>query len=237
MGVLPETDVGPDSPKTIPLFEDETPVAAEAALRDSVKQKGILMKELQHRVKNSLAVVSGLLGLGSETLTDERAGGILTETRSRIRSIAALYEQLYGTEAPESVDLYHDFQRLIESFFKTYVRGARDIRLKTSLAEVRLDTKRAVPLGLILNELVTNSLKYAYPGEENGELRIDLERGGDMVVLGVPDDGPGPPSGFGLKTSGGMGLSRVRMLAQEYGGELSCSAGAKGTRVLIRLKL
>ncbi len=211
-------------------------VRAEEALRDSVKQTEVLMKELQHRVKNSLAVVSGLLGLGLETLTDERAKGIFTETRSRIRSIASLYEQLYSTEDPVSVDLGRYIRQLAESLFKTYVPGTRGIRLKTTLAEVRMDTKRAVPLGLILNELVTNSLKYAYPAGATGEVRIDLARSGDTVALGVSDDGPGLPAGFDLMASGGMGWSLVRMLTEEIGGELSLPAGAQGTRVLIRFK-
>lgn len=209
---------------------------AEEALRDSVKQKEVLMKELQHRVKNSLAVVSGLLGLGLETLTDERAKGIFAETRSRIRSVASLYEQLYGTDDPVNVDLGRYIRKLAESIFKTYVPGTSGIRLKTALSEVRLDTKRAVPLGLILNELVTNSLKYAYPGEATGEVRIDLVRSGDTVTLGVSDDGPGLPEKFDPKTSGGMGWSLVRMLTEEIGAELSLPAATRGARVLIRFK-
>jgi PAS domain S-box-containing protein len=209
---------------------------AEEALRDSVRKTEILMKELQHRVKNSLAVVSGLLGLGLETLTDERAKGIFAETRSRIRSISSLYEQLYSTEDPVNVDLGRYIRQLAESLFKTYVPGTRGIRLKMTLAEVRLDTKRAVPLGLILNELVTNSLKYGYPAGATGEVRIDLARSGDTVALGVSDDGPGLPAGFDPMASGGMGWSLVRMLAEEIGGDVSLPAGARGTRVLVRFK-
>jgi PAS domain S-box-containing protein len=210
---------------------------AEEALRDSVKQKGLLMKELEHRVKNSLAMVSGLLGLGMDTLTDARAKGIFAETRSRIRSVASLYEQLYGTDDPVSVDLGRYIQRLAEALFKTYAAGSGNIAWKTRLDEVRLDTKRTVPLGLILNELVTNSLKYAYPGGSKGEIRIDLERSGDLIILGVSDDGPGLPEGFDPETSGGMGWSLVRMLTEEIGGELTCPAVGKGVRVLIRFTL
>ena len=210
---------------------------AEEALRASVKQTEILMKELQHRVKNSLAVVSGLLGLGLEAVTDERARGIIAETRSRIRSVAALYEQLYGTDDPVSVDLGRYIQRLAEALFKTYVAGSGKIVWKTRLDEIRLDTKRTVPVGLILNELVTNSLKYAYPGGATREIRIDLERSGDEITLGVADDGPGLPEGFDPKTSGGMGWSLIRMLAEEIGAELTCPPGAKGARVLIRFTL
>lgn len=194
------------------------------------------MKELQHRVKNSLAMVSGLLNIGREALTDERAKGMFTETRSRIRSIATLYEQLYSTEDPVSVELGRYIRQLAESLFGTYVPGTRGIRLKMTLVKVRLDTKRAVPLGLILNELVTNSLKYAYPEGVTGEVRIALERSGDTVTLGVSDDGPGLPRGFDPKTSGGMGWSLIRMLAEEICGELIIPPGPRGVRVLIRFK-
>jgi PAS domain S-box-containing protein len=211
---------------------------SEEALRESVRQKEILMKELQHRVKNSLAAVSGLLGLGMETLTDERSRGIFADTRSRIRSIASLYEQLSGTSDAAHVDLGRYFERLAESLFKTYAPGTGDILLKTRLDDIKLETKRAVPLGLILNELVMNSVKYAYPPGAKGEIRVDLTRSGDGITLGVSDDGLGLPEGFDPKTSGGMGWSLVRMLTEEIDGELTCPAGAPGpgTRVLIRFK-
>jgi len=212
-------------------------VRAEEALRDSVKQKEILMKELQHRVKNSLAVVSGLLGLGMEAMDDEAARMIFTETRSRIRSVASLYEQLYGSDDPVNINLCRYIQRLVELFTKTYIAGPERIVFTPRVDEFQLDTRRAVPLGLILNELITNSLKYAYPGQGQGLIRIDLERSGDSVALGVSDDGPGLPKGFDPKTSGGLGWSLIRMLTEEIGGELNFPPGPPGTRVVVRFKL
>jgi PAS domain S-box-containing protein len=211
-------------------------VRAEEALRDSVKQKEILMKELQHRVKNSLAMVSGLLGLGMEAMDDEAARMILSETRARIRSVASLYEQLYGSDDPDSVNLCRYIQRLTELFSKTYIVGSERIVFKAGIEEFKLDTKRAVPLGLILNELITNSLKYAYPGHGPGLIHIDLDRSGDSVALGVSDDGPGLPEGFDPNSSGGLGWSLIRMLTEEIGGELSFPSGAPGTRVVVRFK-
>ncbi len=211
-------------------------VRAEEALRDSVKQKEILMKELQHRVKNSLAMVSGLLGLGMEAMDDEAAKMIFSETRSRIRSVASLYEQLYGSDDPDSVNLCRYIQRLTELFSKTYIVGADRIVFKAGIDEFKLDTKRAVPMGLILNELITNSLKYADTGGGSGMIRVDIERSGDFVALDVSDDGPGLPEGFDPKASGGLGWNLIRMLAEEIDAELIFPSGAPGTRVVVRFK-
>ena len=211
-------------------------VRAEEALRDSVKQKEILMKELQHRVKNSLAMVSSLLGLGMEAMDDEAAKMIFSETRSRIRSVASLYEQLYGSDDPDTVNLCRYIQRLTELFSKTFIVGAGRIVFRAGIDEFKLDTRRAVPLGLILNELITNSLKYADTGKGPGMIRVGIERSGDSVALDVSDDGPGLPEGFDPKASGGLGWSLIRMLAEEIDAELSFPSGAPGTRVVVRFK-
>jgi two-component sensor histidine kinase len=205
----------------------------EEALRDLVRQKEILMKELQHRVKNSLAIVSSLLGLEMDDLADAKSRAVFVNARSRIRSIGSLYERLYLASDIDNVDLGAYIRELAESLFKTFAPG--NVRLTTRLDEVRLDTKRAAPLGLILNELVTNALKYAYPGGAKGEVCVGLEKSADTVTLSVADDGVGLPDGFDPETSGGMGTSLVRMLAGEIDGTLSYE-GRKGTRVSIRLK-
>ncbi len=198
---------------------------AEQALKESIRQKEILMKELQHRVKNSLAVVSGLLGLGMETLTDEASKAVLADTRARIRSIAALYEQLSGTADAAHVDLGRYIGRLAESLFEVYAPKTGNVRLRTELEEVALDTKRAVPLGLILNELIMNAIKYAYPAGATGEIRVRLGGPAGRIALRVEDDGPGLPEGFDPGTSGGMGWSLIRMLAEELDARVSVDGG------------
>ena len=209
-------------------------VAAEEALRDSVKQKEILMKELQHRVKNSLAMVSGLLGLEMEGIANARCHAAFEKTRTRIRAVAALYERLYRASDIDTVDLRAHLGGLTEELFKTY--GSKVIRLTTRLDEVRLDTKRAVPLGLILNELVTNALKYAYPAGAAGEVRVELARTEDGIRLSVADDGAGLPQGLDPATSGGTGMSLVRMLAGEIDGELTFEQ-QKGTRISLLVRM
>ncbi|MHB8095407.1 MAG: PAS domain-containing protein [Candidatus Aminicenantales bacterium] len=206
---------------------------AEDDLRKLIRQREIIMKELQHRVKNSLAVVSGLLGLESESVTDAHTRQIFKDTRSRILSISSIYERLSVSADFDRVDLGSYIKGLAESLFKTFAPKTGNIRLKTRLDDVILDTKRGVPLGLIANELIMNSLKYAYPDGAEGEIRIDLGKSGEKIVLDVADDGVGMPGEIGSGTGGGTGLNLVRMLTEQIDGELDITKD-RGTRVIVR---
>jgi PAS domain S-box-containing protein len=208
---------------------------AEEGLQQSVKQKEILMKELQHRVKNSLALVSGLLGLESDNLSDARAKEIFINTQSRIISMMSVYEQLYSSSDAESIDLRLYIKDLSNLLLKTYVTGKGNILFNTRVDEIKLDTKRALPLGLILNELITNSLKHAYPSGAKGEIHIDLKKTDGRITLGVADDGVGWPKGIDPKTADSMGLNMVKMLAWQLEGEVTIDR-KKGTSVLISFK-
>jgi PAS domain S-box-containing protein len=209
---------------------------AEESLRQLVEQKEILMKELQHRVKNSLAVVSSLLGLEMAELSDAGAKKAFADARSRIRSVASIYERLYLSGKLDRVDLGVYIRDLSESLFKTYAPESGKIRLRAGFDDISLDTKRAVPLGLIVNELITNALKYAYPEGAAGEIRVELRKSGETVTLDVGDDGAGLPEGFEPKAGGGMGLNLVRMLTEQIDGRLDFRKG-KGTGFTVRFDL
>jgi len=207
---------------------------AEEDLRKLVRQREIIMKELQHRVKNSLSVVSGLLGFELESLTDAQSRRAFSDTRARILSISSIYERLSVSADFERVDLGSYIKGLAESLFKTFAPKTGNVRLKTSLDDITLDTKRAVPLGLIANELIMNSLKYAYSGGEGGEIRIHLGKTGEKIALDVADDGVGLPGEIGSGTGGGTGLNLIRMLTEQIDGELEI-IGDRGTHVVVRL--
>jgi PAS domain S-box-containing protein len=207
----------------------------EKAMEQLVKQKEILMKELQHRVKNSLILVSGLLGLELANLSDARAKEIFINTQSRILSMMSIYEQLYSSSEVDHVDLRFYIKNLSDLLLKTYVKGTGNILFKTRLDEIKLDTKRALPLGLILNELITNSLKHAYPSGGKGEIRIDLKKTDHHITLDVADDGVGWPKGIDPESANSMGLNMVRMLAKQIKGEVTIQR-KKGASVLISFK-
>ncbi len=201
-------------------------------LETSIKDREVLLKELQHRVKNNLNVVSSLLGLEMATLEDERPRQVFQNMRSRILSMSVLYERLYRSSELEDIDLGEYLKGIAVSLAETYAAQSGAVRITAKMEPLRLDLKRTVPLGLVVNELVTNSLKYAYPAGSGGELRLSLERIGGNVHLSVSDEGPGFPEGAVFGAGEGMGLKLVEMLARQIEGKVAVRRG-KGAVVQI----
>jgi PAS domain S-box-containing protein len=194
----------------------------EKSLQKTAEQKTMLMKELQHRVKNSLSIVSSLLNLEIDSLTDEAARVIFRETLGRIDAISAVYERLYLSESLDSVDIRAYIGYLAEAISKTI--ASRTVRISSRSSDLQLDANHALPLGLILNELLTNAIKYAYPPGAEGEIRIVLEAADGKIRLSVADDGIGLPEGFDPMTAESMGMSLVTMLAKQLGGAIQAES-------------
>jgi two-component sensor histidine kinase/PAS domain-containing protein len=209
---------------------------AEDNLRQLMLHKDILMKELQHRVKNSLALVSGLLGLEIPNLPDTKAKEVFSETCDRIGAVSRIYSLLYQSEGVNSVNLRRYLTEVAQSLFGAYADKGSEVHLACALDETDLDTKRAVPLGLILNELITNALKHAFPDSKGGIVRVVLRRSEKELVLGVLDNGVGFPLEFNPAGATTMGMSLVRMLADEINGTLSVE-GTGGAQVSVRMPL
>jgi len=206
----------------------------EKELRKLLEEKDILMRELQHRVKNNLNVIANLLLLGAGGSVD--GDDTYSSAISRINSMAVIYESLYMSDDPGVVKLDNYIGKLASSIFSTYNIRPEDIHLSTSLDEVNLDVKRTVPIGLVLNELITNSLKYAYPYEAGGDIFVSLSREEEKVTLRVEDNGTGFPSGFNAGESSSMGLRLVNMLSEQLGAELSID-GSSGASVSLSFSL
>ncbi|MEI6876962.1 MAG: histidine kinase dimerization/phosphoacceptor domain -containing protein, partial [Spirochaetota bacterium] len=177
-------------------------------------EKDLMMKELQHRVKNSLAIVSSLLSLKKDSLRDKPSIEVFRSTQARIRSIGGLYEELYRSSENDKVDFRLYIEHLAGSIMETYGAESENIKLVSELDEVHLDTRRAISLGLIVNELITNSIKYAYVGRTCGEIGITLSQLGSYIILSVSDHGVGMPEGFDTRDSPGLGLALVRSFSQ-----------------------
>ncbi len=207
---------------------------AEDALRQAAADKDTLMHELQHRVKNSLAIVASLVGLEELSLTDKPARAIFANTRSRIESISALYEILYHSGDIDQINLRHYIQRLVDGLSQSYLPKSGAVTIETELADTQLDLKRAMPLGIILNELVTNALKYAFPTPgQSGVIRVELAQTAEGLRLVVADNGiglapplpPGRPAGTGMKL--------VEMLARQLNSQLTIESAQGVTARLI----
>jgi two-component sensor histidine kinase len=189
----------------------------------SSQQKDVLMKEIHHRVKNNLQVISTLLNLQLSNIADEKARQSLEESASRISSIALVHFLLYYKEQLTAIELSNFVYELLRQISDVYLKPWQDIQLKNGVEETWLDIDTALPLGLMLNELMTNSFKYAYSNTKNCRMEIELKRTGDTFTLRYYDKGPGLPEGYDLKTSKTLGMTLIKSLAGQLRGDFSFS--------------
>lgn len=154
-------------------------------------EKDILLREIHHRVKNNLQLVSSLLTLQGRSITDSTAQMAIEEGKSRIRSMAIIHQDLYQKENITSVNAQEYMQKLCNELLETYRLGNGQIRLYLEVEQLHIDVDTLVPLGLITNELMTNSLKYAFPGQREGTVGVFLKHGKDVLMLTIMDDGIG----------------------------------------------
>jgi len=204
----------------------------EEQLVRSLAEKNTLLQEVHHRVKNNLQVISSLLRMQGEVLKDQTAAAALKESHQRVLSMALIHEQLYGNKEMDQIDFAEFTQTLVSELFRSYAGTGDRVSHRTMVEEVRLQIDQAIPCGLILNELVTNALKYAYPNGKRGEVVIELrESDAGMVTLSVSDQGVGLPAEFDWSNSASMGLPIVDLLTQQLGGTLAVrtSPGASFT--------
>jgi PAS domain S-box-containing protein len=202
------------------------------ALNRLVKNSELLMKELEHRVKNSLSIASSLLGIARDGITDRKALDVLKDTDSRIRSMSAIYERLCLAGSVQSIDFGTYVERLAKSILGTYHHPTTRIDLEVRTQHIEIDTKRAISLGLIVNELLTNAVKHAFPDGSSGTIAISLRRIGNGAGLTVSDDGVGLRSKRDIEESASMGMMLIRELIKQIGGVLEIDDG-EGTSVSI----
>jgi PAS domain S-box-containing protein len=216
---------------TVILRDVTQRVAAEEKIRNSLREKEALLKEIHHRVKNNLQVVTSLLGLQSRAATDEQTRKMFQESQNRIHSMALLHESLYQSNNLSMIAFPDYIRQLASHLFHSYGVGGDRIHLRTNLDELYLNLDSAVPCGLIINELVSNSLKYAFPGGREGEVRIELREHSDgLARLVVADNGIGLRSDIDWSTARSLGLRLVRSLAEQLGAKIEVKSNT-GTEV------
>ena len=189
-------------------------------LSDSLEEKVILLKEVHHRVKNNLQIIASLLSLQSNHIHDDETLALLANSENRVRAMAAIHERLYLSDDLAKIDFAGYVKALVDSLFGSYSIDTRDVRLVTELSDVSLDLDQAIPCGLMLNELVSNSLKYAFPDGRHGELQIHLSQGDGSYVLEVCDDGVGFPEGVDFRQTKSLGLQLITSLTRQLHGQI-----------------
>jgi PAS domain S-box-containing protein len=201
---------------------------AEERLRTTLREKEVLLEEVQHRVKNNLQVITSLLGLQARSIKDPAIRKKFEESRYRIQAMAVLHEILYESVSLDEIDFADYIRRLAEHLVRSYGASGR-IRMQVRLDPLYCHRDVASPCGLIVNELLSNAFKYAFPGGNSGEVRIELRREPEGTIhLLVGDDGIGLPRGLDWEKSPTLGLRLVRTLARQIEARVE-TIGNQGT--------
>jgi len=201
---------------------------AEAEIKKSLKDKETLLKEIHHRVKNNLTVISSLLNLQSRYIKDKDDLMMFMESQSRAKSMALIHQRLYDSSDLKSINFGDYIRTLATEMFHTYVHDPSIINLNLVVEDVMLDVNTAIPLGLILNELLTNSMKYAFPSEDlneikgqiNGNISINLFKNNGNYTMIVEDDGVGFPDDIDMENTDSLGLQLINSLTDQIDGEI-----------------
>lgn len=193
----------------------------EARIQAALREKEVLLKEIHHRVKNNMQVVSSLLQLQAQYIEDEPTLALFEESQTRIHSMALIHEQLYQSENLDRIDLPIYVENLVANLYQSFGCGSNSIQFNLNVDPIFLNIETAIPCGLIINELVSNSLKYAFTQSLEGEININFhEITSQQFHLSIQDNGSGFPAGFDVENAETLGVRLVRMLTYQLEGTL-----------------
>jgi PAS domain S-box-containing protein len=200
---------------------------ADAQIKASLAEKDVMLREIHHRVKNNLQVISSLVSLQADALADKGMSGVFDDVRNRVRAMALVHEKLYQTGNLAQLNFADYAASLLQYLWRSHGALAEKVRLNLEVAPVALPIEEAVPCGLILNELAGNALKHAFPDGSGGEVTVGLELdpATQTVCLWVRDNGVGLPDGLDWRQSRSLGLRLVLMLAGQLSGTVETGPG------------
>lgn len=208
---------------------------AEDRIIASLQEKEILLKEVHHRVKNNLQIISSLLSLQSMDFTDDNIIRIFSDSQNRIKSMALVHENLYRSRDLGKVDFNEYLNQLVSYLSQSYGDLSRKIDFKVNSDNVFLNVNTAIPCGMIINELVSNSLKYAFPDGRSGKICIDLSSNDDGYRLIISDNGVGLKGDLNIKESKTLGILLIETLVKQIHGRMSLDV-RQGTRCEVHFK-
>lgn len=235
-GKAVEKDLDGSATRMVGTLNDiTTRIIAEKKINNSLKEKEMLLKEIHHRVKNNLMIISSLLNLQSRQIKDKVSKDIFKESQNRARSMALIHERLYQSTDLKRIDFGDYIESLSKELFHTYAGDLGRIELKINVEDIFLDINTAIPLGLIVNELITNSLKHAFPDGKMGEINIDFHPLDDHYEFSVKDNGIGFPKDLDFHNTNSMGMQMVTSLTDQIDGEIELNRSV-GTEFKITFK-
>ncbi|RKY07975.1 MAG: hypothetical protein DRP65_09755, partial [Planctomycetota bacterium] len=200
----------------------------EEKIRAALREKEVLLKEVHHRVKNNMQVISSILNLQSRHIQNSHTQKVFADSQNRIMSMALVHEKLYESEDLAKIDFAGYVRSMTGYLFGLYGAG-NSIRFNIDIKNILLDVNTAIPCGMIINELISNSLKYAFPAGRGGQIYIGLHQAEyDKLILTVKDDGVGLPEGMDFRKTESLGMQLVVMLTEQLDGSIEVDK-RKGT--------
>ncbi|GMU94865.1 MULTISPECIES: sensor histidine kinase [Ignavibacterium] len=197
-------------------------------------EEHLLLKEIHHRVKNNLNIIIGLLELQIQNVEDNAVKEMFRQSINRIRSMAIIHEYLYRKDSKSSIDLPVYIESLTDTLISVYADYRRELIINYSMDKVITDFEVAIPVGLIVNELVTNSIKHAFIDRQKGIIDIYLEKKDKQIILTIKDNGIGIPVNLDIENSKTLGLQLVRLLVDQLSGNYKIFR-EEGTKVQIEI--
>ncbi|MEX2602739.1 MAG: histidine kinase dimerization/phosphoacceptor domain -containing protein, partial [Gracilimonas sp.] len=207
----------------------------EKEIRTSLKEKEVMLAEIHHRVKNNLALISGLLQLQSFSVDNKEVLKALSDSQTRIQSIALVHEMLYESESLAYIKYDKYVNDLLQAINSMHINIDKNILLSTNVEPISMTINQAIPCSLLLNELVVNAYKHAFAGKKNGKINIDLELSGENIVMTVSDNG----TGFEISkfnNSDTLGVKLIKTLTNQLNGEFEIRGNSKETGSIFQVK-
>ena len=204
---------------------------AEDEIKRQLQEKEVLLREVHHRIKNNITSIGNLLSIHANSISNPEALSILQDAIGRVQSVALIYNKLLLTDDYQDISVKKYFEDLIDAVVNIFSLNDSVVIVK-EIDDFALDVKRIFPLGTIVNELLTDSLKYAFVNKNSGLIVIKLEKNGNHISLAIKDNGNGLPKGFDVSESNGLGLMLVKMLCQQLGATFKIES-EQGTRSTI----
>jgi len=208
---------------------------AEEKLKQALNDKEMLVREIHHRTKNNLMIMASLLNLTSADIEDEKSREIFHQIQTRAKSMALIHEKLYRSDNIKQINFGDYIRHLARDLFNSFLEDPERVELVMELEDLNLDINTAIPLGLILNELLTNSMKYAFPEGQCGTITIKFFREAEKYVMIVNDDGIGLPPDFDINQTDTLGLQLVKSLIGQIEGHINVQC-KEGTCIQIRFQ-
>ncbi|MCB0395538.1 MAG: PAS domain S-box protein [Flavobacteriales bacterium] len=218
---------------TVYLEDITEHVRAEQQVKESLREKEVLLREVHHRVKNNLQVISSILNLQSSYVEDQNTLNILRESQNRIKAMAFIHESLYQAKNLSHINFAEYIENLSDNLFRSYGVVDGSIEIKRQIGDVFLNLDIAIPCGLIVHELIANALKYAFVGKKGGTVDVSMTISGRKAILKVEDDGIGLPKDLDIKQTKSLGLRLVMALAEQIGGKLTLQTSDAGSHFKI----